>query len=82
MRSLIPFYILAASALSSALVLPTDPHQFSALSATVSSDSELRQIQTSPLETRWVTEDQKLELKRVRSLAFLHAGKPTDLMYV
>ncbi|KAI5854110.1 hypothetical protein BZA05DRAFT_371241 [Tricharina praecox] len=64
MKSFIPFSLLAAAALSSALVLPTEDHQFAALSSTSSADSELRQIQLSPFETRWVTEDQKLELKR------------------
>ena len=65
MKSLIQFSLLAAAALSSALVLPTEDHQFSALTTTPSPDAELRQIQLSPFETRWVTEDQKLELKRV-----------------
>jgi len=62
MRSVIPFYLLAASALSSAIVIPTNPELLSAF--TTSEVAEQRLVQLSPFETRWVTEDQKLELKR------------------
>lgn len=62
MKSLIPFYVLALSALSSALVLPTD---MSAFGATAQPSEDLRLIQLSPTESRWTTEEQKLELKRV-----------------
>ncbi|KAF8540412.1 hypothetical protein BDD12DRAFT_734678 [Trichophaea hybrida] len=61
MRSLIPFYILAVSALSSAFVLPADT-SFATTSNTNSQQQRL--LQLSPTETRWATEDQKLELKR------------------
>ncbi|KAA8915017.1 hypothetical protein FN846DRAFT_885553 [Sphaerosporella brunnea] len=68
MRSSIPFFILAASAFSSAIVLPTanDPQILSALTTNTKSSNaeEQRLIQLSPFETRWVTEEQKLELKR------------------
>lgn len=71
MKSLIPFYILAAAALSQAIVIPANPHLISAFAVdgsqvnVVAADDELRLVQLSPFETRWVTEDQKLELKRV-----------------
>lgn len=37
---------------------------------------ELRLVQISPAETRWVTEEQKLELKRVRDEIWPRATSP------
>jgi leucyl aminopeptidase len=64
MKSSIPFFVLALSSLSSAIVLPNDPHLLSAFSTASSEVEEQRLIQLSPFETRWATESEKLELKR------------------
>ncbi|KAI5777750.1 hypothetical protein EDC01DRAFT_713372 [Geopyxis carbonaria] len=67
MKSSIPFYVLAASTLVSAFVLPSEENlsAFSTPSqAFKTSLAEKRLIQLSPYETRWATEDEKLELKR------------------
>ena len=81
MKSLIPFYVLAASTLTQAFVVP-DANILSAFTSSTAGSSahthavegdasELRLVELSPFETRWLTEEQKLELKRVRLLSFI-----------
>lgn len=68
MRSVIPFYVLAASALANAFVLP-EGENLKAFTNDIAFVAEKnRLIQLSPSETRWVSEEQKLELKRVCGL--------------
>lgn len=64
--------LLGLSAVS-AIVIPTQQEQVNALSGSSSSDSftaqdagsEKRLVQLAPMEMKWVTEDEKLELTRV-----------------
>ena len=66
MRVTIPFYILAASSLAQAIVFPQDEMLAAFTDDVAVTQEKSRLIQLSPTETQWVTEDQKLELKRVR----------------
>lgn len=66
--------LLGLSAVS-ALVLPTQQEQVNALSGSSSDSftaqdagSEQRLVQLAPMELKWVTEDEKLELIRVSLL--------------
>lgn len=54
--------------LSSAIVIPGLEQQHVLGPLSLEKNSELRLVQLSPLETRWVTEEQKLELKRVSNV--------------
>jgi bacterial leucyl aminopeptidase len=74
MKSLIPYSLLSlasVSQLASAIMVPSPDQEHVFLTAgsrgSVSAQNvaEKRLIQLSPMETRWVTEDEKLELKRV-----------------
>ncbi|RPA87780.1 Zn-dependent exopeptidase [Ascobolus immersus RN42] len=61
--------LLLAFAVPSAfgIVFPVQPHQqhaFAAAGVESAPTEELRLVQVSPTETRWVTEQQKLELKK------------------
>jgi len=68
--------LLSSSPILGYVVLPNDQTQqvFGVKEASITSNnrhntedaSELRLIQTSPSETRWITEEDKLELRRVR----------------
>lgn len=67
MKSLIPFSLLLAPLLSSAVLIPS-PDQLHAFAdghaGALAEDNEQRLIQLSPTETRWATEAEKLALKR------------------
>ncbi|KAI5783920.1 leucine aminopeptidase 2 [Peziza echinospora] len=57
--------LLLSSTALGFVVLPTEQHQeVFGIKKHQGSDDELRLVQLSPSETRWITEDQKLELKR------------------
>ena len=74
MRSVIPFYVLAAAALANAFVVP-EGENLAAFTNDIAFVAEKnRLIQLSPSETRWVSEEQKLELKRVRLLFSFPSG--------
>lgn len=64
--------LAAVTQLTSAIVLPTQQEQVYALSGVPSDSfivqdagSEKRLVQLGPMEIKWVTEDEKLELRRV-----------------
>lgn len=64
--------LTAVTQLASAIVIPTQQEQVNALSGASSSTfmaqdagSEKRLVQLGPMEIKWVTEDEKLELRRV-----------------
>lgn len=76
MKSLIPYSVLSLASVSqfaSAIVVPGPEHEHAFLTSgqqpkgysTQVIPDEKRLIQLSPMETKWVTEDAKLELKRV-----------------
>ncbi|KAH8146670.1 uncharacterized protein LAJ45_09353 [Morchella importuna] len=63
--------LAAVTQLASAIVLPTQQDQFKALSGDASDSfmtqdvgSEMRLVQLSPMEMKWITEDEKMELIR------------------
>lgn len=64
--------LASVTQLASAIVLPTTQDQVNALSGGSSDSftaqdagSEKRLVQLGPMEMRWITEDEKLELRRV-----------------
>ena len=69
MKSLINYSLLSLASLSqitNAFVVPTDDQQRALFAQGVdAAPVEKRLIQLSPTETKWVTEEEKLELKRV-----------------
>lgn len=71
MRYSLTSALLGLSAVS-AIVLPTQQEQVNALSGSSSDSfmaqdaaSEKRLVQLAPMEMKWVTEDEKLELMKV-----------------
>lgn len=71
--------LAAVTQLANAIVLPTQQDQFKALSGDASDSfmtqdvgSEMRLVQLSPMEMKWITEDEKMELIRV-GLAYSEA---------
>lgn len=65
MRSLIPFYVLAASALANAFMVPEDETLAAFTNDVAFMEEKSRLVQLSPTETQWMSEEGKLELKRV-----------------
>lgn len=73
MKSLIPTSLLLAFAsFTSAYVHPLANEELASVFSTEETHplEALRLIQLSPVESRWVTEEEKLDLKRVRAPPF------------